>query len=59
MQEHTRQEKHGKYADRYPGAAREDEKDRLDLAVQKPLEEYQRHEGKDEPEQTGEHSTGG
>src|SRR5688572_25902343 len=54
MQENAREEQHREYPHRESHIAGQNEKHRLDLAMQKPLKHNQRHEHKDEPDQTGE-----
>jgi hypothetical protein len=55
VQEHAGEKEHRKQANRQTWVAGGDEKDGLNLTVQKPLEKYQRHEGEQEGEEAGEH----
>ena len=48
---HSGQKQHGKQAHRQRRVTGEDQDNRLELAMQKPLEKYQRQEGEQEPKQ--------
>ena len=51
MNEHTREKQNGKQRHGQLWVARQQQQHRLDLAMQKPLEQYQRHEHKSKPKE--------
>lgn len=55
VQQHAREKQHREETDRQTWVARDDEEDRLNLAVQKPLEKNQRQKREEKPGEASEH----